>query len=126
MWKIIAFRRTLKAAVIIIVSCGSVVLTHAQSHQWVNQELRAKGTDSEQYKVIGRGDLAQCTSDAQQAVRQTFHTTDCSAAYSSSNPFVAQDCMARQEADKRNSEQMHKDLTLGCMAKRGWFWTATK
>ena len=89
------------------------------------QELKAKGIDSEQYNILGRGDLAQCTADAQQTVRRTFSIADCTEAFSSGSPFVAQDCTARQEAAKRDSTQMYKDLTLGCMAKRGWLWTRT-
>lgn len=116
--------RTTEVAIFLLL-CNSIAAAQPQSHQWVNQELKAKGIDSEQYNILGRGDLAQCTADAQQTVRRTFSIADCTEAFSSGSPFVAQDCTARQEAAKRDSTQMYKDLTLGCMAKRGWLWTRT-
>jgi hypothetical protein len=110
---------------VFLLLCNSIATAQPQTHQWVNQELRAKGIDSEQYQILGRGDLAYCTADAQQTVRRTFTIPDCTAAFSSPSPFFAQECAARQEAAKRDSAQMYKDLTLGCMARRGWLWART-
>ena len=92
-------------------------------YQWLNQELKSKGTTQEMYIAIGKGDLAQCTADAQLTAQRTSAMQDCSQLSSTGNPFLFQDCNERNSASRRNAEELYKNLVVGCMAKRGWLWT---
>lgn len=99
------------------------VLAQDGKHQWLNQELKSKGTTQEIYNAIGKGDLAQCTADAQLTAQRASAVQDCSQLSSNGNPFLFQDCNERNSASRRNAEELYKNLVVGCMAKRGWLWT---
>ncbi len=91
-------------------------------YQWVNQELLDKSIDRDRYVAIGRGDLAQCSAESKSTVQRTVQLPDCSALFSSSNFFLAQECADRLERSKKTAESQYKEMTVGCMARRGWVW----
>jgi hypothetical protein len=103
-----------KIVVLVLLACPT-----AWSQQWTNPELLGRSLPTEQYQTIGRGDLAQCTADARQTAAQSLPTQVCDMGQ---NPGAYYQCQTTNEAANENAKTLHRDLVVGCMARKGWLY----
>jgi hypothetical protein len=90
-----------------------------QQVMWQNPDLRAKNLPEAQYLAIGRGHMSQCQVKASAAARQHYQTwqSQCPA-----GPVCGMMAVDKQ----REAEQMSRDMTVSCMAEKGWFLLPTE
>ena len=114
-----------KLLVLVELIAGVLTLSSAMAqtvdkkYEWVNQELLDRRLPQEQYVSVGRGDFAECRSEATRKANQAARIPDCSRA----PLYQANDCLDEQDRARQLLTQMSSDSFVACMTRRGWVWT---
>jgi hypothetical protein len=100
----------------------SVFACLAAHADWSNPELDARNLSKAQWNAIAKGDFAQCQSEAVITTRRTVPTQVlCNTAW---DPNIFMQCQQMNAQRAKDGDQLQDDLIYGCMARKGWSFTA--